>query len=370
MSLLEELKGLDIKKNLADELKQQKLPLVMWGAGEIAEEVDFYLKKNDIDLADVFVDDEYYCETILFNGKRVLSSSMLGEKYTKVNVILGCSNYEKIKCLEQLAFVNKVFYLFSYSYRIYERTDLSEIISNIDEFEKVGNLFEDDLSYQSYLAFLKTRISGNNTYIFNLFKKETNYFHNDIFKINSKEVFMDIGAYDGDTIRLFLKENNGFYQHIYALEPNETSRKMLRVYVEGYKLQNVTMSGAIPWNKKGKLQFVENDNGELSSLVFNENSKIDGEISSINAEPLDEMFAYKEAITLLKINYLEGTKEALQGAKNILQVHRPKLAISVGFDCKNIREIPILIKDINPDYKLYLRYNRGTISTLTCYGVV
>ena len=149
MSILEELKNLEIKENLVEELKRQTIPLVMWGAGEIADEVSFYLQKNNINLADVFVDDEYYSENKLFNGKPVLSVSALEKKYTRVNIILGCSNYEKMRCLEQLVFVNKVFYLFSYSYGIYEKTALSEITEGIDEFEKVGSAFADNSSYKN-----------------------------------------------------------------------------------------------------------------------------------------------------------------------------------------------------------------------------
>lgn len=370
VSILEELKDLEIKENLAGELKRQTIPLVMWGAGEIADEVNFYLQKNNINLADVFVDDEYYSENKLFNGKPVISMSELGKKYTQVNIILGCSNYEKMKCFEQLVFVNKVFYLFSYSYGIYEKTAFSEIAECINEFEKVGSVFADHMSYKNYIAFLKTRVSGNNSYIFEVFKKESNYFNNDIFQVDNNEVFLDIGAYDGDTIRLFLKENSGQYKYIYALEPDELNRNKLKNYIENDGLQNITVSGTVPWEQKGELHFVTNDNGQLSSLAFNVNNKMEGIKGGIKAEPLDTMFEYHEKITLIKINYLEGVKEALQGAKNILKAHQPKLAISVGFDCKNIRCIPLLIKEINPNYKIFLRYNRGTISTLMCYAIV
>ncbi len=370
MSILDELKKVNIKENLAEELKQQQLPLVMWGAGEIAEEVNYYLKKEDISLADVFVNDEYYSENLVFDGKAVLSLSMLKEKYKLVNVVLGCSNYEKIKLIEGLTVVNRVFYLFSYTYGIYEKTPLCEIEENIVEFERVASIFADDLSYKSYLAYLKTRVSGNNSYVFDLFKKEGNYFNNDVYKIGINEVYMDIGAYDGDTIRLFLKENNGCYKRIYALEPDRTNRKFLEKYIAENALPKVTVAEIIPWKEKGELHFVTNENGQLSSLVFNGNGRGEGIEGGIQAEPLDTMFQYAEKITLIKINYLEGVKEALAGAKNILKLHKPKLAISVGFDCNNIRSLPILIKEINPEYKLYLRYNRATVSALTCYGII
>ena len=69
MKILEELRDLEVKENLSEELKRERLPLIMWGAGEVAEEVHYYLKQNGIILSDVFVDDAYYSENLLFNGR-------------------------------------------------------------------------------------------------------------------------------------------------------------------------------------------------------------------------------------------------------------------------------------------------------------
>ena len=87
-------------------------------------------------------------------------------------------------------------------------------------------------------------------------------------------------------------------------------------------------------------------------------------------EPLDTLFDYYDKVTILKINYFEGVREAVQGAEKILKNYEPKVAISVGYDCRNIRYIPLLIKQINPNYKLYIRYNRGMASALTLYGII
>ena len=81
------------------------------------------------------------------------------------------------------------------------------------------------------------------------------------------------------------------------------------------------------------------------------------------------MFDYIDNVTLIKINYFAGVKEAVEGAKNLLQKQAPKLAITLGFDCRNIRCIPLLLKKINPEYKIYLCFNRGMASGLTLYGI-
>lgn len=364
--LLKGLEGLDEKEDVIEVLKRESLPLVMWGAGETALEVNQYLQKNGIVVADVFVDDEYFSESCHFGGKPVLSYSMLIKKYERVNVILGATNYDKGELLKNKKGINKVFCLFSISYGVYQKTPVAYIEDNIDEFERAYQLLEDKKSRDNYLAFLQTRVSGNNRYILDLYHNEYNFFNNDVFHINGEEVLLDVGAFDGDTIRLFLKENKGNYRGIYALEPDEVNRNKLRKYIKDKGLHDVIVTEKGAWNKKEKL-FFEAFNEQISGVAVGKEGGATE--TSIEAEPLDDIFSYTQKVTMLKINYFEGVREAIEGAKNILRVHKPKLAITVGFDCRNIRYVPILLKQINPDYKLYLRYNRGMVSACTLYGL-
>lgn len=367
MSILEELKDLE-EEDVIRELRKETIPLVMWGAGSSAPEVDYYLKKHGIIISDVFVDDEYYAEGLFFNEKAVLSYSMLKEKYHKVNVILGNSYYEKKRNIRKKSIVRRVFCLFSISYNIFEKTPLTEIEQYISEFELVYKLLEDNKSKKNLLAFLKTRVSGNNRYIIDVFEHETNFFHNTIFKINKDEVYLDVGAYDGDTIRLFLKENCGNYKYIYALEPDENNFKELKGFVKKNHINNIQLEKLGAWNCERGLLF--SSEHQVSGVATEDDSSDTDKISKVLVAPLDDMFDYIDTVTLIKINYYKGVKEAVEGAENLLKKHAPKLAITIGFDCRNIRCIPLLIKEINPEYKIYLRYNRGMASGLTLYGIM
>ncbi len=368
MGFLNELEGLE-HEDVIKELCKETLPLVMWGAGSSAPEVAFYLRKHGILISDVFVDDEYYAESLMFQGKKVLSFSALKEKYHQVNVILGNSHYEKKEQLEQNGCIANVYGLFSISYNLFEKTPLSEIEQHVSEHEWTYRLLEDELSRQNLLAFLKVRVSGNNKYITEVFEHESNFFCNGIFQIGQDETYLDVGAYDGDTIRLFLKENKGRYGHIYAMEPDCENYRRFENYVVKNHLKNIEIKELGAWNHEQALPFSPLQR-QVSGIIY-ESSALDlTEASHITAMPLDQAFHYKRKVTLLKINYLEGVKEAIEGAERILKMHKPKLAIAVGFDCRNIRCIPGLIKRINPEYKLYLRFNRAMVSGLTLYGIV
>jgi HSP90 family molecular chaperone len=49
-------------------------------------------------------------------------------------------------------------------------------------------------------------------------------------------------------------------------------------------------------------------------------------------------------------------REAIWGASRTILRHAPKLAIAVYHRNEDIFELPLLIKHLRPDYKLYIRH--------------
>ena len=61
-------------------------------------------------------------------------------------------------------------------------------------------------------------------------------------------------------------------------------------------------------------------------------------------------------VTIIKINFLNGVCETLDGAANIIKKQMPKLVIMVGFDEWGLIKIPKKVKELNSNYKISLRY--------------
>ncbi len=364
VGILSYLVNLNEKEDIVTSLRKEKLPLIIWGAGQVALEIIRYLESEGITIADIYVDDNYYMNNIFLEKHTIISKTQLLRKYKRVNVIVGHSNYKMIKEIKSEIWINKLFYFACSAYGEFEKASLDVIKTNIKQYEMVLDMLEDEESRIAYITFFKTKISGNADYILDIVRNETSYFHNDLYDISEHEVYLDVGASVGGNIKQFLKECNCKYDYIYAVEPDRISREQLLEYVESIKLDKIDIASKGAWNREGEMSFLSD---KESSCVVEDNS-LYGE--KIFVTRLDDIFDYSHKISLLEIQYKDGALEAIQGAEKILKEHRPKIAVMVGCGMENIYKLPILIKNINPDYKLYLRYNRGFISTLTLYGLI
>ncbi len=91
--------------------------------------------------------------------------------------------------------------------------------------------------------------------------------------------------------------------------------------------------------------------------------------STIEVDQLDAVLPEGEPATFIKMD-LEGAEyHALEGAKQTIQRYRPKLAISVYHKPEDIWEIPGVILNIHPGYKLYLRHYSIAAAETVVYAI-
>ena len=67
---------------------------------------------------------------------------------------------------------------------------------------------------------------------------------------------------------------------------------------------------------------------------------------------------------------IEGSElKALLGAKELLEKQKPKLAICIYHLYNDLWEIPLLIKNINPSYKLYMGHHSQNLFETVIYAI-
>jgi FkbM family methyltransferase len=237
------------------------------------------------------------------------------------------------------------------------------VIKSADAIRKAWLLFNDEISRNEYLAQIHWRLNPEFAQIPAQAGHEI-YFPPDLIKLNENEVFVDCGAYTGDTVRSFFQQANGQFQKILTFEPDPANFKEL--------MELVT---SLPWDIAQRIKTSDLALGCRSEqLYFNAQGVASSSLSAsgsilIQSEPLDSLLA-DELPTYIKMD-IEGAEiDALEGATRTISTHLPILAISVYHLQDHIWNVPLLIHSLSDSYKFYLRrYTPRVLDDLVLYAI-
>jgi FkbM family methyltransferase len=189
------------------------------------------------------------------------------------------------------------------------------------------------------------------------------YFPSDLIKGIDDEVFVDCGAFDGDSIRSFLSGGRNF-RHLYALEPDGRNREMLTksIAVLDEKLQKkVTVWPYAAGDVDDQVSFVATS--DVASKVVATGTGL--HLESRRLDSLDWQFTP----TYIKMDIEGSEPDALAGCAGLLRKARPVLAICLYHRMEHLWTIPNLIHSLVPDHSLFLRRYAEDCWEQVCYAV-
>lgn len=231
-----------------------------------------------------------------------------------------------------------------------------------DELRKAFYLWSDDDSRRGYLAQLRFRLLMD----FNELPSPVlhpQYFADDLFDLLPNEMFIDCGAYDGDTIKEFLHRRGLSFNEIIAFEPDPVNFQNLQEYTSslvGSIKDKITCLQLAVGANKGKLRFEAK--GTVQSAVTETGDLV------VDCVPMDE-FLVNKMPTFLKMDIEGAEVDAMIGVREVLQKARPTLAICVYHRPDHLWRIPLIIDSISNDYHFYLRPHDEEGWDLVCYAI-
>ena len=151
----------------------------------------------------------------------------------------------------------------------------------------------------------KNQIVNAGQYIDKMAKKQ--YFDLPYLEKDAEEVFVDAGAFDGETSVNFCRYYNGEYKEIIAFEPDNNNIIKLNNNIEKNDLKKCTLVPVGLWDKKMTLSFESIGNG--SSMVSENGLQV------VNVDRLDDLVSSDTKISFIKMD-LEGSEyKALLGSE-------------------------------------------------------
>lgn len=325
-------------------IKNEHRPIFVYGMGNGALKIMHFFEEYSIKIAGFFASDEF-ARGHSFCGFDVKKLCEIESEYDDFVIVLAfAAGYDslitKIRGLASkytlyapdvpLFFEGKM-QLFNFEY----------VNENFDKLKQVYNMLADEKSRQIFTDVINFKITGNTDYLFKTECETGEEF--DILSLSEDEIFVDCGAYKGDTVSEFLENTNGRYSHIYAIEPDIKNFKKLKEKFDN--TDNTELFNAAVWSCDSTVCF-DSKSGRQSSI-----SESGKEISALSVDSILQ----GGKVTYIKYDIEGAENEGLLGSSESIKKHKPKLLVSLYHRNEDIFELPLYIRSLNADYKFYLR---------------
>lgn len=358
------------ENTLWEYLKTAGKPVVLYGTGDGADKVLARLAETGVPVSGIFASDEFV-RGQQFHGFTVQAYSELLASREKVIVLIAFAS--------ELPDVMERFYKLASVHETYaphvpvfsgEETVTAVWIKKYErELQTVYERLADAVSRETFASVLNYKLSGKLSYLQACTTNRAEDLRT-IFSFGGEETYLDLGAYNGDTVQEFLQLTRGRYKKIVALEPDPKNYKKLTDFVRQYELKNVTCLQAGVWNDCGSLELT--GNGGRQSTFW------EADRSGFATQPLSQTCSMKKKIkkqqvTVVSVDAVLGNdhadymkfdvegveKEALEGAAGHLVPDGngtlPKLMVAAYHHDEDLFALPLLLWKLQPEYKIYLR---------------
>lgn len=328
--------------SLWESLQHTTKPVVLYGMGNGADKILSVLEHYHIPCQGVFASDSFVRKK-KFHQWDVVTYADLKEKYQNMVVLtsFGSSLPDVIENIKQISSEQELYLpdvpvygnqLFTQEYFLAHQVQL----------ETVFQLWQDDPSRQLFESLIRYKITGRLSDLLEYTHDRPSIFC-ELLSFSNQEVFVDAGAYHGDTVEEFISLTHGKYSGIVALEPDLRNFKRLQQATKDFP--SVFLHNVGAWNQTETLLF-EQRSGRSAALGK--------EGVPTRMDTIDHLCESFE-VTVVKYDVEGAEREALQGTIQTINRCRPRLMISAYHRSEDLFTLPLLLQQIAPNYQFYLR---------------
>lgn len=344
----------DIDFDLWEYLQQCDKKVVLYGMGDGAEKIKSVLDEKKVDVADIMASDEFV-RGHDFLGYRVKKLSEIEAEYDDF-IILVCFG-------SQLPDVTEHIYKMSEKHELYAPNvpvvggglfDMQFAEEHRSELCKVYDMLADEQSKRVFESDIRYKLGGDLKYLRECETPSEEKF--DLLGIGTEEIYVDLGAYNGDTLIEFLNETSMQFKKLYAMEPDIKNYRKLkrRLYMIGSGIFEAYNTGA--WNEDTSIAFDLRGGRSSRATTANGKTANSPRVREIKMMTVDTML-HGDPASYIKLD-VEGAEEnALNGARETIANFRPKLNVALYHRNEDIFKLPLLVNEMNKKYKLYMRHH-------------
>lgn len=354
MGYLEEL-GYEQESHYQKLIKYNEF--ILFGASKVGEYALKYLSSLDKGVKFFCDNDELkWGKKIL--GVEIVSPDKLYNLDINIPILITSSFHKEIR--EQLINMNieNIYYVYKLGSDdgFY---DPNVILKNQEKINNLIRILSDEKSKNVLENLLRFRHTQENSLLEEIHEKDQ-YYPEGIIKLKGDEIFVDAGTYNGDTVIEFIEKTKGNYKKVYAFEPDNTNFINMEDRLKKCEINRIEMFKKGLFHEKGSIKFTD---GQLAGSKIDETGN--QIIETINLDSFNIV-----GNIFIKMD-IEGEElNALKGAKKTIIKNKPQLAICIYHKSEDLWSIPLYIKELVPEYKIYIRHHSLTPWETVCYATL
>lgn len=280
------------------------------------------------------------------------------QHYKKIYQQLLAKGFKKIFAVTEYRLLNDAYFK--------NKNNLQMIKDNV---LKVMDILEDERSKDIMFTLIKNWFDFDVDAVgYEGIFTNDQYYPADIIQLSGHESFVDVGAYNGDTALDFIKKTNNQFDSIFAFELDKKNFQEMESTVD--KLAAPVKSKIKLYNfgllDEEKEVYYETGGSGMQSTFIN----VINEASDYGKTVRLSDVIKNEKVTFIKMDIEGSEPQALSGAEEIIRKQKPKLAICVYHKPEHLWEVPLYIKKIMPEYKIYIRHHTPLEYETVCYAVI
>lgn len=302
----------------------------------------------------------------------VVSYGEVKEKYDEYCILVTCVYHnakEIVGMLHAAGERNPVFQVCNPYKAEIKLLTVEEIKKDEEQLEITYEALEDDKSREIFTAFLYWKMTGDMMRLAQHMEGDwMEVFGCDLLPACEDYVYVDVGAYTGDTIVRFLSFCKGRYERIIAYEPDEANYSECLNLIRNGRLEKIETVKMGLWSRKEEKKFFtvgrnsvyESSNmfGGVQDIISTERVKeIDGDssVEIMMVDTLDNQLKGIGGKMIWKIDALASEVPILYGAEKSIRTLKPIIIMEYGTHSEYMAETIPYLKKLNPEYKFYLR---------------
>lgn len=234
---------------------------------------------------------------------------------------------------------------------------LAPITTHIEEFFTVASSLADPLSAETLYSVLLYHLETDREHLLAVHRPgEATYFRSGFFSLREREVYVDVGAFDGDSVQHFIRVAKGQFQRIHAFEPDPQNFPRLAAWhaSQPQYAGRIVLHQQAVGSARGTVALTSTgDAGACVPLAEGHAGNC-----TVDLVTLDEEIA--GSISLLKLDVEGHELEVLRGSLRHLQRDHPRLALCAYHLPTDLTELPRFLRQLDAGYRLGLRHHSAT----------